>query len=668
VAVSPDDRSVYVVDGGRLAVFARDTETGTLTFLEVFQDGVAGVGGLGVPFGLVVSPDGEHVYAAGHTSQAIAVFDRDPSDGRLAFVAAVSAGIAEVGGLTNKICMSPDGATLYAASFFDMLGVYARDPATGALVLVEVDDLDATTSDCAVSPDGAFVYTGGPAQSVEVLARDAATGAVDRLGASDPIGTFPGHLDVSLDGGALYAHGGSAVAVLERDAGTGALAPIQLFEDGEGGVDGLWLDGNGPLAQSPDGRHLYVAGSGDSAIAVFARPRYQHAGSVSEGDEGVEEVLGKPSALAISADGRRAYVTGQLSGTVAVFGIPAGSPSLELQGVKRQGAVESANGLPIQGLIGATDLALSPDGAQLYVAAATDAVSTLTWLDVAPDGGLTYRFTYVDPSLEGASGVRVSDDGLHLYVSTQAASGWVVFDRFADGSLLLLEAQAGGFDPTGLAISPDDDVVFFADNEGSGGASAYRREIDGTLAYEDSDEACEGGDASEIAVSGDGRYVYLSCEAGVGSGIAVLGWDDAAGGLDPIAFIENEPQGVIDGLEGALGIAVSTDDTLVAVAARDSDGFTLFARDADTGRLHLAQEELEAVSPTPLGLTALRDVGLSPDGRYLLAAGGGADDGTVVLYVPEPGSLSGLAAGGIVLALLARRRSPSGPSGRCPTA
>ena len=47
------------------------------------------------------------------------------------------------------------------------------------------------------------------------------------------------------------------------------LTPIAVLTDGVDGIDGLadnrWVE------SSPDGRHVYVAGQGDNAIALFAR-------------------------------------------------------------------------------------------------------------------------------------------------------------------------------------------------------------------------------------------------------------------------------------------------------------------------------------------------------------------------------------------------------------
>jgi 6-phosphogluconolactonase (cycloisomerase 2 family) len=101
-AVSPDGANVYVTayfaDG--LAVFARDAQSGRLTFLEAWRNGVNGVDGLGGANGVAVSPDGAHVYVASTWSSALTAFARNPLTGRLTFVQAQRDGMP--GGSTSS--------------------------------------------------------------------------------------------------------------------------------------------------------------------------------------------------------------------------------------------------------------------------------------------------------------------------------------------------------------------------------------------------------------------------------------------------------------------------------------------------------------------------------------------------------------------------------------
>src|SRR5881628_2053132 len=141
--------------------------------------------------------------------------------------------VTGLGGATG-VAVSPDGRNIYAAGEVDdALAVFHRDSATGALTFVEmqkeaVGGVDGLTGadGIAISPDGAYVYVAG--------------------------------------------RNDDSLAVFSRDAATGALTYVQIQRDGyAGGVDGLL--GAKAVAISPDGAHVYAAGSLDNAVAVFGR-------------------------------------------------------------------------------------------------------------------------------------------------------------------------------------------------------------------------------------------------------------------------------------------------------------------------------------------------------------------------------------------------------------
>ncbi|MEA2388341.1 MAG: hypothetical protein QOG41_1114, partial [Thermoleophilaceae bacterium] len=94
VAVSPDGKNVYVATYfvGSVVTFDRNTSTGALTpkapdtgcissdaDLPGCSDGKALAGGES----LAVSPDGENVYVASNSSRAVAILDRDTTNGLL---------------------------------------------------------------------------------------------------------------------------------------------------------------------------------------------------------------------------------------------------------------------------------------------------------------------------------------------------------------------------------------------------------------------------------------------------------------------------------------------------------------------------------------------------------------------------------------------------------
>ncbi|NOZ28307.1 MAG: beta-propeller fold lactonase family protein [Chloroflexi bacterium] len=347
VVVSPDGRNVYVTGAGAgsVVVFSREPDTGQLTFLEVHVNGIDGVLGLSSPQGLAISPDGKHVYATGGDDLAMAIFSRNPDTGSLTFVEAVDVfgsvagvdsaravavspdnlsvyvtgkddartddaiavysrnadtgrlspvemvqegvnGVAGLNALTG-ITVSPDNRNVYAANIWHTMAVFNRDPDTGALTFVQVleDKVDVANNGLlgahvvAVSPDNRHVYvTGRRGDTVTVFGRNPDTGALtftDQL--RGKIGNTTANLDgahglaISPDGQHVYVASDNIDMLLNlsRDPQAGTLALMEEFTDNMAGVDGL--ENGWSIAVSPDGRNVYVAGFDDDSLSVFTR-------------------------------------------------------------------------------------------------------------------------------------------------------------------------------------------------------------------------------------------------------------------------------------------------------------------------------------------------------------------------------------------------------------
>lgn len=131
IAVSPDGGHVYVASwhDDALTVFSRNGTTGKLTFVEAHKDEVGGIVSLNGARSVVVSPDNKHVYVASWVDDTVSVFSRNESTGELTFVAAHKDGVGGVDGLdtADGIAVSPDGAHVYVGSYGDdAVAVFAR--------------------------------------------------------------------------------------------------------------------------------------------------------------------------------------------------------------------------------------------------------------------------------------------------------------------------------------------------------------------------------------------------------------------------------------------------------------------------------------------------------------------------------------------------------------
>jgi xylan 1,4-beta-xylosidase len=362
----------------------------------------------------------------------------DPLSGTPAQGCAVARGMAA----THRAVLSPDGRDLYAPSSLDW-GVVAfrRDSRSGRLrqqqgahACLSSRPIPGCTRArgmvwafwAAISPDGRNVYvSGGIGDSIAVLHRD------------------PGS-------GRLRQAAGAQGCVRDRRGGASQGGPAP-GEDGCLPVDGLRYPRT--IAVSPDGRFLYAAAFGADAIVVYARdPR---TGALTPA--GAAPALDGVTDLVLSRDGRFLYATGYHDGAVAAFERDAATGRLTaLAGPSGCVATATRDGCALaRGLRGAFNLALSPDGRNLYVVSRHSAA--LAVLDVDPStGALSQKpgtagclSAKAEPGcaavsgLRGARGVTVSPDGRNVYTGAFSDSAIMTFARAADGRVRRLSGRLG---------------------------------------------------------------------------------------------------------------------------------------------------------------------------------------------------------------------------------
>ncbi|MCF6318742.1 MAG: lactonase family protein, partial [Proteobacteria bacterium] len=300
IVLSPNGKYLFAAASGNNAIsaFGIDSITGELTFIANFIEVIEGEFGLQAVYGLAISDDGKHLYAAGSASDSVAAFSIDDITGLLTLIeiekngvnASNDSGVA-VAFMDKpiKLTVSPDGKNVYvAADNSSALNVFNRDSATGNLNYMSsyksgiggVTDLGAA-ADLVVSGDGAHVYALGRADdSVVVFNRNSTDGVLsfdtaltkanpDFIGLNSPNAIITNPTD---DRAYILGFDDSTMVPFTRDNISssndfGDLEFADLEQDEVAGVTKM----NGPtsLAITSNGSWVIVAAGIDNALVVF---------------------------------------------------------------------------------------------------------------------------------------------------------------------------------------------------------------------------------------------------------------------------------------------------------------------------------------------------------------------------------------------------------------
>ncbi len=534
---------------------------------------------------LAISEDGRHVYAG---ASRTVVFERDEVTGELGYADALTG--------ADVILISPDGRNLYLHNY-GPVRVLARDANTGTGTMVEAwgDRMagihNFSPVSATISPDGRHVYVATFYSTLVVFAREPRTGVLtyvetlyDGVDGVDGLDDAK-HLTVSPDGRQVYVAASSSygdpdsVTVFERDTTTGALSFVAAVAGGPDGIEAL--DGIQFVLVSPDGRNVYAAGVG--GVVAFAR----------DAGNGVLSFVGvvarRARSLAISRDGMNLYaVTNRGNAAVSVYARDADAGTLSLIELYNTGIVTQFR---------AEAVSVTPDGRHLYVVGSADGGWIATFTRAAASGTLgVVAVTSGDVAgdadgVSGAEAMAASPDGRHLYVASS-------YDRVSAFS-----------------------------------RSATTGKLQAIASYGDSDGFEGLNNAESVAVSPDGRNVYVASRW-PDHAVVVTARDTDTGELD---YLETHFDGVggVDGLFYAAAVTVSPDGRNVYVASYGDDAVVVFTRDLTTGRLSFLEAYFEGVGGVT-GLLSARNVIVSPDGEHVYAVSYGED--AVVAFDRDAGT------------------------------
>ena len=295
---------------------------------------------------------------------------------------------------------------------------------------------------------------------------------------------------------------------------------------------------------------------------------------------------------------------------------------VDFQDLEEDEPPECAGG---KALVGPTGTAVSPDGKHVYAASSgSDAIvwlardggtGALTWTGcLSDDSGTGIAGTDGQcadgDAVDGPRSVAVSPDGANVYAAAAGANGVLSFardggtgaltqlgcvkdsveegrcaDRYALGG-----ARAVAVSPDGnnvYAVASGSDSIITLDRDPAGGRLTFAGCIsdDGTNGLCTDGEAMRG--AISAAVSPDGENVYVAAS---GSGaVLTFARDTGTGELTQTGCdLHNAPPGPClkaSALQGASSVALAGDGSTVFATATGSGALTAFRRDSGTGAL-----------------------------------------------------------------------------------
>jgi 6-phosphogluconolactonase (cycloisomerase 2 family) len=375
-----------------------------------------------------------------------------------------------------------------------------------------------------------------------------------------------------------------SIGVVVAQAAVGNLAFLDAQVNGQGGVTGLASTYD--VAVSPNGKNVYATGSGDDAVVTFKRNRD----------------TGKLKFLNEKVDG--------------------------------QGGVD--------GLNGASDIAVSPNGDNVYVTGNHDN-AVVTFRRNHRSGKLKFVNEKVDgqggvDGLMGPHVVRVSPDARNVYVEGYSDDSIAIFKRnLRSGKLKFLNAKFNGVGdvqgiatPFGMSISPHGDNVYATGEEDDAIVTFKRKPHTGNLKFVNEKVNGTGGiegldSPDEPALSPDAKNVYVASDAS--DSIATFKRNRRSGKLQ-FVNAKFDGQDGVDGLDSTYDSGVSRDgDNVYAVGYSDNAVATFRRRDNGTLEfLNVRKNGVNGVSD----LAGAFRLALSPDDHNLYVAA--YDDSAVVTF------------------------------------
>ncbi len=289
-------------------------------------------------------------------------------------------------------------------------------------------------------------------------------------------------------------------------------------------------------------------------------------------------------------------------------------------------------------------LAKHPEGDKLYAVASVGRAGGVAAYSIGAAGSLEF-LTFVPTGDGGGAHIAVHPSGKFLLTAQYGGGSVALFPLDEKGlpgpaTITKHEGGSGVFEnrqeaphPHWCGFSPDGRFALVPDL-GLDGIVIYKVDADAPAITKHSfAESVPGGGPRHMRFSADGKFIYLLNELSLS--VTTFAWDAAKGTTEKRSVTPalSEAVKAAESFNSAAEILVHPSGKFVYSSNRGHDSVSVFEANPATGVLAVIQVQ-------PVRGAFPRNINLSPDARWLLAAG--ADSNTVAVHAvdPETGKLT----------------------------